>query len=250
MQCGKISAVLLLLLLVLLIASCSGSPKASNLIVGVDEASLVRIPEEEAVAFYELSSSGMHVLAEYLLDNEIQFGTRPVVLSKDNYAELLTEKTIRDIVDVYLSEGHFISISSLNDDPDKSVRFVVGKEQDVYEQGIFYTSDGDIDKNDPTVYNDVKRYVKLDDGWYYYVYHYDSVKDAEKYRKQIWDRFDEKTRASITTDWNKALVTLKDRNGKLVVSVCFHTEQDGLLGPITVYIDPVTGEFLGGEPRM
>ena len=37
---------------------------------------------------------------------------------------------------------------------------------------------------------------------------------------------------------------------KFVVSVCFNTDVDGLLGPIIVYLDPSTKEVVGGGLRF
>lgn len=60
----------------------------------------------------------------------------------------------------------------------------------------------------------------------------------------------EKVRESIVgSDLHNAIVTLEDWSSvgyklDFVVSVCFHTEQDGVLGPIFVNLDPSTRKRL------
>jgi len=75
-----------------------------------------------------------------------------------------------------------------------------------------------------------------------------------------WDRMSENEKKSVRYDWHKAIVALENWNlvgykkdnteRKFVVSVCFNTDVDGLLGPIIVYLDPSTKEVVGGGLRF
>lgn len=63
----------------------------------------------------------------------------------------------------------------------------------------------------------------------------------------------------LSHDWQDAIITLTDwesvglKTGKtkyeFVVSVCFNTELDGLLGPVVMVFDPETKELIGYELR-
>lgn len=231
-------------------------PTEDSMIIKVKESSLSKISQDDAIALYEQNKKNLQALADYLLDNERLFESSPDAFFIEYHAGLITDNELRTFAQQLFSKGTFQRIWSqndnplINDNPGKNVHFIIGGKSNVYEQGLLFTSDPDIEKKDVTVYNEVKRYQALGGGWFYYFHHIDGVKDADRYRKAVWDRMDDKTRKSIRTDWKDAFVTLKDLNGKMVVSVCFHTDQDGLLGPITAYLDPVTAEIIGGVPRL
>lgn len=241
----------IVMILLFLLAGCA-RPTAESLIVKVEESSLSKTTQEDAIAFYEQNKDRLQMLADYLLDNESLFESRPIALTAEYNTDRIKDNGVHAFAEMVLRNETITVIWSENNRPDLGffVKFIIGGELDVYEQGLLYTSDSHVAQTDVTVYNDVKRYEPLGDGWFYFFHHVDGVKDADRYRKAIWDRMDEKTRKKIRTDWNDALVTLKDWNGKLVVSVCFRTEQDGLLGPITTYLDPLTAEIAGGELRF
>lgn len=246
MRLQKVFYLLFTLLLFTLPSGCSSAPSAESLIIDVDENSLVKVKEEDAIAFYKQNKQNLQSLASYLLTHETLFESRPVILTKDYNIGNIGDKAILGFAEKLFANGIFTNIWSENNDPEMEVHFIIGGELDVYEQGFLYTSNLDIAKTDPTVYNNVKRYQSMGDGWFYYIHHYDAVKDADKYR-DIWNSMDYRIKKRITADWKKALVTIEDWNGELVVVVSYHTEQDGYLSPIKIHLDPVTAKLAGSK---
>lgn len=234
--------------------------KASDLITEVNPEDLTKTSEESVLGFYESNKVDLKTVADYLLANEKLFGTRPVIINESIHEDIekIDDETIRKIADKLLKDGLIKQIASLNDDI-KDVRFLIDGEYGTYEQGIRYLSDIQIISNDKSKYNHVKYYKELSRGWFYYLYYYNEIKDADSFRKVVWDKMSENDKKSVAYDWHKAIVTLEDwdsvghkkdnSNHKYVVSVCFNTEADGLLGPIIIYLDPLTKEVVGGELR-
>lgn len=69
-------------------------------------------------------------------------------------------------------------------------------------------------------------------------------------RSIAWNSLDENARATVNRDWQKAPVTETVYNELRAWVVVFHTKDDSLLGPITVYVDPATHTVVGQGLRM
>jgi len=69
-------------------------------------------------------------------------------------------------------------------------------------------------------------------------------------REVAWNSLSSQQRASVISDWNKALVSETRYEEKTAYSVTFHTKDDALLGPIIVYVDATTYVVLGYGLRM
>ena len=232
--------------------------KESDLIIKVNKDNITNASEESVLDFYEENKDDLTKVGNYLLENEMLFRTRPVIINKQSsiYIDKITDETIKRLTYKLLNEGTIKQVSSLNDNI-KTVDFLLNSEYGIYEQGIKYVSDTQVITSDISKYNYVKYYKDLSNGWFYYLYYYNEIKDADIYRKIAWDIVSEKK--SVINDWRRAIVTLEDWNSvgykkdkkerKFVVSVCFATEVDGLLGPIIVYLDPLTKEVIGGGLR-
>jgi len=72
------------------------------------------------------------------------------------------------------------------------------------------------------------------------------------YRKAAWEGLLEEDQKTVTHDWQNAGVSDCNyyQEQREVVCVTFHTNLDSLLGPIIVYIEPVSLEVLGIAPRF
>lgn len=232
----------------------------SDIIIEVNKDSITKTSEESVLSFYEENRDDLKKVANYLLANEKLFKTRPVIINEQNSMDIekITDGDIKKLTSKLLKEGTIKQVSSLNDNI-KNVHFLVNSEYGIYEQGIRYVSDKQIITKDKTKYNYVKYYKDLSNGWFYYLHYYNGIKDAEVFRKIAWDIMSENEKKSVINDWHKAIVMLEDWNSvgykkdnkerKFVVSVCFNTDVDGLLGPIIVYLDPSTKEVVGGGLR-
>ncbi|MBB6672511.1 hypothetical protein [Cohnella nanjingensis] len=95
-----------------------------------------------------------------------------------------------------------------------------------------------------------------------------AAEKAAAYRQIAWDVLGESERDRVTEDWKQAEVAVykgevgwlisPDREakkaetleGRSLVSVTFHTEQDALLGPHVTVIDTETDRIVGFLPRM
>lgn len=88
---------------------------------------------------------------------------------------------------------------------------------------------------------------------------FSSLQDT-KYRGIAWNELSEQAKETVIIDVDEAKV---NRDGTYIrphsegdseeipaVSVLFNTEDDAMLGPIVVYIDPETKEVLGQAPRF
>ncbi len=69
-------------------------------------------------------------------------------------------------------------------------------------------------------------------------------------RSIAWNALDENAQATVNRDWQKAPVTETVYNELRAWVVVFHTKDDSLLGPITVYVDPDTHVVMGQGLRM
>lgn len=233
----------------------------SSYILKVDKSSFIQTPEANIIDSFKNHKDQYIRVSEYNLTNEKLYRTRPVILNK--YSSLLdkiTDATVRRDAGDLLEIEAIQSISSLNDQTYKYADFMFNYKFGVYKQGILFQPDADIIANDISKYNYIKEYKALGDGWYYYIFYYDNIKNADAYRKVAWNRLDTRTQKSVNIDWKQAIVTMEDWDKvtiklvdnvqyKFVISVCFNTNVDGLLGPIITYIDPQTSRVVGYEAR-
>lgn len=77
---------------------------------------------------------------------------------------------------------------------------------------------------------------------------------------KVWSILSKESKEEIIGNWTDAKIEkweVKDKSffidekyyGKRVYHVVFRTRNDGLLGPIGVYVDPWTKEIVGGDTR-
>jgi len=259
----NISIVVVLLLLVsgvYIYKYSNAQINPNDFIIKVDTKTFIKTSEDKVLNFYEKNKEDLKALATYLLANEKVLGAWPFILDKESnrLTEKITDESIKKMVNSLLEEGTIKQISSLHDDF-KDANFTVGSEFGVYEQGIRYVSDPQVIDKDKTNYNYVKEYKELDNGWYYYLFFYNQIKDADVYKKIAWDNtVTESERKFLKEDWHKAIVTLEDwdlvfykmdhKEREFVISVYYDT--DDFLGPCIVYLDPVTKKIVGSVLRM
>jgi|GEM_PF-1633217 len=230
------------------------SSRQNNMIIQVNENDLVKVSEDEVLEYFNEKKNDFIALADYLLANERGFGTRPVIISKDQDMEKIQDQNIKNIAELFIQQGMVKNINSLNDEIN-DVHFLIDNEYGVFEQGIRYVSDRKIIDEDKTKYNYVKHYEDLGNGWFYFLHHYNKIKDEESFRKNAWSKLSEQEKKSVVKESDKAIVTLEDgknigckldkKERELVVSVQYNTNLDGLLGPIIMYFDPSTKELVG-----
>jgi len=235
------------------------SSRENSMIVEVNEKDLVKVSEDEILEYFSQKKNDFIALANYLLENELEFGTRPVIISKDQGIEKIQNQSIKMNAELLIQQGMVKNINLLNDEI-KDVHFLIDNEYGVFEQGIRYVSDRKIIDEDKTKYNYVKHYEDLGNGWFYFLHHYNKIKDEESFRKNAWSKLSEEERKSVVKESNKAIVILEEgknvgykldkKERKFVVSVQYNTNVDGLLGPIIMYFDPSTKELVGYNLRF
>lgn len=228
--------------------------KPSDLIIPVNITERLTHPEAEVFEYFQISREDFKTLGSYMLENERIFQTRPVILQKD-VVDKIQDPAIQLFAERLFKEGLVKRVTSLNDNPNKQIDIVIDSDYGLYQQGITYVSLPEMLENDPSNFSYVKDYKDLGDGWYYYVYHYDNVKEEDQYRELAWGQLSEQSKGTLSTPKEKAIVTLQtndnvghwidNRKPEVVVSVQFNTEMDGLLGRIIMFFDPVTKELVG-----
>ncbi|ETT45578.1 hypothetical protein C162_20936 [Paenibacillus sp. FSL R7-269] len=233
---------------------------ASDFIIPLNVSEVLKRPETGVIEYFQNRREDFDILGGYLLENEKVFQTRPVILQQDYSIENIQDPEIQQIAQTLFQEGVVKRISSLNDDPSKSIDFLCNAEDNLYQQGITYISLPEMAKGDPSKFSYVNDYKNLGGGWYYYVFHYDKLKNEDEFRNLAWAQISEKERSTLTTPKEKAKVILEsaknvgywieDRKSDVVVSVQFDTEMNGPLGPITMFFDPMTKDLIGGNPRF
>jgi len=234
--------------------------KINYLIINSDINSVVKVSKLDILSYFEKNTDNFNTLSKYMLNNEIVFGTRPVILNKETGIAKIDDGSIKKIANTLLQENLIKGVESENDDESKYVIFHIDDNYGTYDQGIIYMSDKKVIDKGKTEYNYVKYYEDLGNGWFYYLFYYDQIRDGDVFRKKAWDSLPEQERISILHDLNKALVQLKDvvifdkktlkaNETQLVISVTFNTKQDAFIGPITIYLDPSTKEILGSQVR-
>lgn len=252
-----------LLLFVSASLSCTASSGTVNdMIIEVDKTTFLENSEKEVMDYYEEFKVDIHALTDYIMEKQMLFSSLPVAITRE-YNELPAigaPENIQAIARRLIMEGLF-KAASVSTGDGSDAHFYVNAVSGVYEQGIRYVSDTQIIAEDKSGYIYIKEYTDLGDGWYYYLYYYKKVKDEDIYKKIIWDEMGEKVQDTVIgADWHSAIVTLVDWSDvyykaddvkrDFVVCVTFYTDQDGFLGPIVRYLDPVSKEIVGGEMRF
>lgn len=233
--------------------------KASDLIIPLNITEVLKYPKADVLKYFQERRENLENLGNYMLENESVFQTRPVILHQDYAVDKIQNPAILSFAQRLFKEGIIKEISSLNDDPTKTIDILIDDELGLFRQGITYISLPELLKDDPSKLSYVKDYTDLGGNWYYYVYHYEEVKEEDQYRELAWNRLSDEERKTLTTPKEKAIVALEagenvghwidNRELEVVVSVQFNTEMDGLLGPITMYFDPMTKELVGNALR-
>ncbi|MDG0791164.1 hypothetical protein OMP38_09975 [Cohnella ginsengisoli] len=262
------SVVAMLICIILIASGCverggSGTGKerikASDLILPLNLDEALKYPKADVVAYFQERREGLEKLGNYMLENESVFRTRPVILHQEYAVDSIRDPAVQSFAQRLFQEGVIKEISSLNDAPSKTIDILMDEEPGLYRQGISYLSLPELLEGDPSELSYVKDYTDLGGSWYYYVYHYDEVKEEDHYRELAWNRLSDEERKTLTTPREKAIVAveagenvphkIQNRALDVVVSVQFNTELDGLLGPIIMYFDPMTKEWVGNALR-
>lgn len=250
---------------------CASGPvqlKPADLIVPLDHEDKIQAVDKQIKAYFQENQASFEKLATYLTTVETKFGTRPVPLSltTTQYIDKISDDSIGQMVTVMLDEAEVQAIIA-GLDGDADIRFIFAADEAAgdYQQSLNYVgplSAGTFDANtaDQSEYNLIRRYEKLQDNWFICLYDLAEIKNAQDYRQAAWDYLGEAGQKEITSDWRQARVTLADwdqvgqkiddSSRDFVVRVQFRTDQDGLLGPITLYLDPVTRKIVGTELRF
>lgn len=256
MNLRPIKFISVLICLALTVCGCAGLKSkgtehvtASDFIISLNVSEVLKRPETGVIKYFQNRREDFDILGRYLLENEKVFQTRPVILQQDYSIENIQDPEIQQIAQTLFREGIVKRISSLND-----------AEDNLYQQGITYLSLPEMAKGDPSKFSYVNDYKNLGGGWYYYVFHYDKLKNEDEFRNLAWAQISEKERSTLTTPKEKAIVILEsgknvgywmdDRKLDVVVSVQFDTEMNGQLGPITMFFDPMTKDLIGGNLRF
>lgn len=74
--------------------------------------------------------------------------------------------------------------------------------------------------------------------------------DHDQIREIAWNSISEQEKLTVIADWKQAPVEKTTYEGINVFSVRFNTTDDGLLGPITVYVDMTSKKVIGYATRM
>lgn len=68
-------------------------------------------------------------------------------------------------------------------------------------------------------------------------------------RENAWNALTEQQKSTITTEWKNAPIIESTFNNTPAYRVTYQTTDNALLGPITVYVDKDTYEYLGQDLR-
>lgn len=266
MKLWPVKIISILISVGLVISGCAGwksksteQLEVSDLLIPLNVSEVLKRTEIEVVEYFQYRRAEFELLGSYLLENERVFQTRPIILQQEDSVEKIQDPDLQQFAQTLFREGVVRTIFSLNDDPSKSIDLLFDTEESLYRQGIMYLSLPDMTEGDPSKLSYVQDYKELGGGWYYYVFHYDKLQNEEEFRNLAWAKLSEAERNTVTTPKEKALVALEagknvgywieDRKMDIVVSVQFNTEMDGMLGPITMYFDPMTQDLVGGNLR-
>ncbi len=267
MQRRPIRFMLFLVCTALMTGGCAGSLSNGNkqvnvndLIIPLNVSEVLKRPESEVLEYFQDRRDNFVSLGNYMLANERLFQARPVILHQAFDFAVIEDHAIAEFARQVFHDGVAMRISSLNDDPSKRVDIWIDSEHGLFRQGITYVSLAEMNQGEPSILNYVENYKDLGGGWYYYVYYYDRLLGEERFRELAWRALSEEERSTVTIPVEQAVVTLEDganvgrlsEDDKLdiVAAVTFHTELDGLLGPIKLYMDPMSKKVVGRMPRM
>lgn len=266
MNLGQVKLLIILICLTLTLCGCADLKNKgmeqvvpTDFIIPKNIGEVLKIPETDVISYFQNYREDFEILGKYLLENESDFQTRPVILFQGYDIDKIQDSDSQQISERLFQEGMVKRISSLNDAPSKSIDFLFEYEDNLYQQGITYLSLEEMAKGDPSKYSYVKEYKSLGGGWYYYVFHYDKVKDEDDFRNLAWSKISEEEQSTVIVPKEQVKVILEsgknvgrwidDRTLDIVVSVQLNTELDGLLGPITMYFDPLTKDLIGYDLR-
>ena len=251
----------LIIAAVLLLADPLRQPKVDDLVLPLLFEDQIERQGRENKAYLAANQDKLERIARYLEDTTDKFGTRPVPLSLQNMdlVRKITDAAIRqDLLDI-LSEGTVKAVlTGLDGGP--HIKFYLNTGPNEYEQGFYHTKADRLDEaavgkpGDPP-YNQVQRYEKLDSHWFGFMRALADIRDADQYRQAAWAHMGPDGQKIVIGDWRDARVTLTDweqvgkklddKNRPFVVLVQFRHKNEGILGPIGVYLDAVTKKVVG-----
>ena len=233
----------------------------ADLILPLENEAAIRQASLAHMTYLTANQEQLARVALYLENTQDQFGTRPVLfgLTAMDAVNQVSDQAIRqDIIDL-LRQGSVKAILCGLDGAAR-VQFVLASGDHEYVQGFYHVQTGSPDffadeMTNQVELNQIRRYDKITENWYAYVSALADIKDADQYRLAAWDHLGPDGQKIITTDWSQARVSLIDARAAgqmiddkvraFVVCVQFHHINEGMLGPITLYFDPVTGQFIG-----
>lgn len=251
----------LIITAVLLLAGPLRQPKVDDWVLPLSFEDQIERQGRENKAYLDANQDKLERIARYLEDTTDKFGTRPVPLSLQSLdlVDKINDTAIRqDLLDI-LTEGTIKAVlTGLDGGP--HIKFYLNTGPNEYEQGFFHTKADSLDEaavgkpGDPP-YNQVRRYEKLTSHWYGFVQALADIRDADLYRQAAWAHMGPDGQKIVIGDWRDARVTLTDweqvgnkldnKNRPFVVLVQFRHKNEGMLGPIGVYLDAVTKKVVG-----
>lgn len=263
----KSYGLVLITIIVLLVTGCSAGEgqttitTPADLVLPLENDAAIKQCSQEGKTYLEAQHDRLERIALYLENTQDRFGTRPVALalsSADLISKVSDDSIRQDILDV-LQQGTVKTITTgLDGEP--RVQFILNYGDKEYRQGFYHIGTDPTDffnnnGNSGYEYNQVIRYEKLAANWYGFIYALADIKDADQYRTAAWNYLGPDGQKSITGDWSQARVSLVEWNtvGRkldhkdrpFVVCVQFNHEHEGMLGPVTLYLDPKTQKVVG-----
>lgn len=221
--------------------------------------------ERTVTAYFRQHREVLLEIADYLQTHEKEIGTRPVYIRRGWTPDLeqLPDERIRTLTATLLEDGIVSGIESLNDGAFRYVVFRVESVTGRYENGIRFRIDPEGYLDGVNALNEGLRETRLEDGWSYYLQYSTEVRNADWYRRMVWERI-RYGDGEVTHPWRQAEVALvawddtryrysvmdgTDQACDFLVSVTFRTVDDAMLGPIRAYIRPDTLELMGFAGR-
>lgn len=258
-----IAAVVIAVVLIMIIANPGGSRRMqpADLILPLENDAAIELCSQEGKTYLVAQHDRLERIALYLENTQDRFGTRPVhlTLTSADLIDKITDASIRqNILDVLQQGTVKTIITGLDGEP--RVQFILAYGDTEYTQGLYHIGSDPTDffnnnENSGYEYNQVIRYDKLAANWYGFVYALADIKDADQYRTAAWNYLGPDGQKSITGDWSQARVSLIDwsmvgrkldnKDRPFVVCVQFNHEMEGMLGPVTLYLDPKTQKVVG-----
>ncbi|MDW7656821.1 MAG: hypothetical protein SCM11_06570 [Bacillota bacterium] len=258
-----IAAVIITVVLIILVADPGGDRhmQPADLILPLDNDAAIKQCSQEGKTYLVAQHDRLERIALYLEKTQDRFGTRPVALalSSVDLINKVSDESIRQDIQEILQQGTVKAITTGLDGEDR-VQFILNYGDKEYRQGFYHIGSDPTDffnnnENSGYEYNQVIRYEKLAANWYGFIYALADIKDADQYRQAAWNHLGSDGQKSITGDWSQARVSLIDwsmvgrkldnKDRLFVVCVQFRHEQEGMLGPVTLYLDPKTQKVVG-----